>query len=302
MHRSKTALALSLCASSLLLATPASADDKAACVQASSQGQTLRDAHKLVEAREQFRACSRKQCPGVVQRDCTGWLSDVERSLPTIVVSAKNASGGDLVDVAVSVDGAALTAKLDGQAVPMNPGPHTFHFEMADGTKLDQQVVVREGEKNQSVAVVIKPAAPVQAAVPAPAPAPAPAPEAKPATVATPDSGGGSGTWKTVGWIAGGVGVVGVAVGVVFGFAAMSDKNNANCDSHNQCDSGPLSSARGAATASDIALIAGGVLAAGGLTLVLVAPGAHEATGTGSVRVAPMVGAGGGGAVIGTSW
>jgi hypothetical protein len=101
-----------------------------------------------------------------VQSDCARWLDEVEAALPTVVVTAKSGAGVDLVDVKVSVDGKLLVSKLDGQGVSMNAGPHTFHFEGADGTSLDQAVMIKEGVKNQPVVGVLG-AAP---ALPAPAP------------------------------------------------------------------------------------------------------------------------------------
>src|SRR5262245_7790898 len=80
-------------------------DDKKVCLAAAAQGQTLRDAHKLVEAREQFRTCAREQCPRVVQKDCVAWLSDVEKNLPSVVLTAKDEAGADIVEGKVSVDG-----------------------------------------------------------------------------------------------------------------------------------------------------------------------------------------------------
>jgi hypothetical protein len=283
------ACAAAAAAAALLAATPARADDVATCIAASSQGQNFRNAHRLVEAREQLRLCARIECPAVIQSDCSNWLAEVEKGLPTVVVSAKTPAGVDLFDVTVTVDSMPLTRKLDGQSVPMNPGPHAFHFELPDGTKVDRRVLVREGEKNQAVAVVLAPAA---GAAGAAAPATPPFKEA---------SAEGSSTWKTLGWIAAGVGVVGIGVGSAFGIAAVVDKNNANCDSNHTCDAGLLSSAHSAAAASDVGFIAGGILLAGGLALVLLSPsGGHEATA--SLRVAPSAGPGSAGAVMGGAW
>ena len=208
----KTRLLLGLLLPASLVATTAFADDKAACLDAATKGQRFKDTHKLVEARDQLRICAAAACPAVVQTDCANWLAEVEKALPTVVVTAKSGAGADLVDVKVTVDGQPLVSKLDGQAIPMNAGPHTFHFEGADGT-LDQQVVVTEGEKSQKVAIVLG--------------APPPAPDT-----------GGSSTWKTVGWVLGGVGVAGLGVGTVAGLIAMGDKNNAGCNSSNVCNQG----------------------------------------------------------------
>ena len=278
---------------------PPAPPDKAACLTASNKAQELRDAHKLIEARDQLRICAQQVCPAIVSRDCLTWLDAVEQSMPSVVVSAKDPSGRDLFDVKVTADGQPLTAKLAGDAVPMNPGPHAFHFEAADGSVLDQQVLVREGLKNQNIAVVLGTAAP------APAP-PGASPSAPPD--ATPAAGGGGIPWRTVGWITGGVGVAGLALGTVFGVMAMSDKNGAHCDASGACDPGKLSDANSAATISTVGFIAGGVLLAGGAALVLFgpsgnAPEATPAPSTGAtLKLAPLVGARDAGLLLGGSW
>ena len=276
--------------------------DKAACLDASNKAQTFRDAHKLIEARDALRICAQQVCPGVVSKDCLTWLDAVEQGLPTVVVSAKDPSGRDLFDVKVTADGQPLTSKLAGDALPMNPGPHAFHFELADGTVLDQQVLVREGLKNQNIAVVLGKAAPVPAAGAAPA-----TPGAMPDTPPAAENGSGI-PWHTVGWITGGVGVAGIALGSIFGIMAMSDKNGAHCDASGACNPSGLSSANSAATISTVGFIAGGVLLAGGAALVLFGPSdgapapAAPATGSATLKIAPLVGSRDAGLVLGGSW
>jgi len=295
----KTVLLLGLVATTALVTSSASADVKAACLDASSKAQTLRDAHKLVEAREQLRVCAAALCPSVVQSDCANWLADVEKALPSVVLVAKNGAGSDLADVTVSVDGQLLASKLDGQALPINAGPHTFHFERGDGSTLDRQVIIREGEKNQEVAAVLGAAAPVS---PAPPPAATSAPDSS--GLHPVEQQGSSSPLRTAGWVLGAAGVVGLGVGAVFGAVAMGEKSSADCNANNQCQPGPLSSARSAALGSDVGFIAGGVLLAAGAALVLLTPSANSANekSTASLKVAPMVGTTGGGVVLGGSW
>jgi hypothetical protein len=106
---------------------------------------------------------------------------------------------------------------------------------------------------------------------------------------------------KTVGLIVGGVGVAGLAVGGVFGILALSQNASANsghCGGSlggaNQCDPTGVSLRSQAVSygnVSTVAFIAGGVLAAGGATLWLVAPSGH-------VQVAPVTGQNGGGILV----
>src|SRR5580692_7308798 len=117
----------------LLTVSSAWADEKQVCSDAYQQAQKLREAHKLVTAREQMKVCARAECPGFIAKDCADWLKDVELRIPSVVLTGKNAAGADVTDMKVSIDGAPLVSKLDGLAVDVDPGAHTFAFEAADG-------------------------------------------------------------------------------------------------------------------------------------------------------------------------
>ena len=273
-----------------LAASPVRAQDRAACLQAASDGQTSRNAHKLIDARARFRLCAGIACPSVVQAQCVSWLAEVERSLPTVVVTAKDAAGADLVDVKVTVDGVPFATKLDGGAVPLDPGPHTFHLELADGTARDEPVVVREGAKDQSIAVVLR--RPGEEAAPAP-PSPSPAPPPA-GVVAVPAAGepssSGLGGMRVAALVVGGVGVAGIAVGAVFGVQAMSKKNqsDAQCPggSTGPCSDEGVSLAKqgvSAGNASTVAFAVGLAGVAGGVVLWLTAP--RPSSAQGSLRV-----------------
>jgi hypothetical protein len=97
---------------------------------------------------------------------------------------------------------------------------------------------------------------------------------------------------KTVGLVVGGVGVAGLIAGAIFGVEALSKNSSANSGhcggslgSANDCDSTGVSLRHDAVTfgnVSTVAFIAGGVLAAGGATLFLVAPSSHVEVGAGA--------------------
>jgi hypothetical protein len=276
----KTRVAIMLTA----LAVPAFADDRAACVDAVGKGQNLRDAHKLVEAREQFRTCARQQCPPAIQRDCTTWLDATEKNLPSIVIIAKDPNGGSLIDVTITVDGSLLTTKLDGRAQPMNPGPHAFHFE-SGGEQVDQQVLVVEGIQNQPVTVVIGHKQASQT----------PDKSQEHQESRTTEHGGSP--VGTIGWVLGAVGLGGIVIGSISGGLAIGNKNGANCDpSTKQCDAGPLTAAHTAAAVSDIGFIAGGVLLATGVVMILFAPKAGSQQG--AITLVPSVAANSGGVIL----
>jgi hypothetical protein len=284
-------------------AAPALADDKAVCLDAFSQGQILRNAHQLVEAREQFKACARAGCPAVVQRNCATWVSELDRIVPTVVLSAKDAAGNDVFDVNVSVDGVALTHRLDGGAIPMNPGPHAFRFQRSDGAEVDRSVLVLEGQATMLVAITFAAVAPLPPA----APTARPAAGATPAAAAEPSGPAhGGAPWHTAGWIAGGAGVVGLGVGSAFGLIAISKKNAAQCDPAGVCTNyGAVSDAKNAGTVADVGFVAGGVLLACGAALLLFTHSSAEAPADGqgaTLVAAPMITASGAGALLQGNW
>jgi hypothetical protein len=260
-----------------LTASPAPADDtKKVCTEAYDQGQSLRDAHKLRQAREQLRVCSQPACATFIVKDCEAWLEAVERSLPTLVFSAKDPAGRDLLDVRVTIDGQPLVSALDGQAVPVDPGPHTFRFEQADGTSATQQVLVKEGAKNVDVSVLLS-----RADAPAPRDAPRTSPQPLPPSSSPRQAAASrppeSHARTTVGLVVGGVGLAGLATGTVTGLLAMSSWNTAKneCPTYTNCSQQAIhdqTQTKGLGTVSTVGFIAGGVFTAVGAILVLTAP------------------------------
>jgi hypothetical protein len=268
----KATLVIRFAASVMLLASPAHADDKDACLDASLQGQTLRDAHRLVEARDKFRACAQQTCPVVVQTDCTSWFDAAERAVPTVVLSAKDGARHDVVDVAVTLDGQPLVMKLDGQALPVNPGPHTFRFERTDGTAATVQLLLGEGEKVRSVSAVLGGATGTSGT-----------------SVTTDTREGGGDGMRTAGWIVGGVGVVALVTGVVLVAVGSGDRGECGAGGAcpNQAALDKYNSGTPLLNASYGLLAGGGVAAAAGVVLWLTSPRAAkpETTRTGGIRV-----------------
>jgi hypothetical protein len=260
---------VALAVPTLLLAGAASAQEKTACMVAADEGQDLRDAHKPLEARQQFRICAATTCPQVVRDDCTRWLEAIEAAIPSVVLTAKSSAGVDLVDVTVSVDGQPFTKRLNGDSLTLDPGSHVFHFEADGGGSLDRQVVVAEGERNQHVAVVLE----------APALAPAPSQEGEPLSRSSSEAAtpGGLGIQKILAAAAGGMGVVGLGVGSVFGVVALSERTAANricpgATCPTQLGSQKWSDAVAASNLSTAALIVGGAGLLTAATLWFTAP------------------------------
>src|SRR5689334_1629686 len=88
-------LAGAICVVGLLASGEAWGDEAATCVAAAERAQEQRDLGKYASTRQALLVCSRESCPDVVRHDCQRWLGEVERSTPTVVISARDAEGRD---------------------------------------------------------------------------------------------------------------------------------------------------------------------------------------------------------------
>jgi hypothetical protein len=144
----------------------------AQCLSTSEHAQLDRDEGRYLKAREGLLTCSSATCPPVVQRDCLKWLAEIDATMPTLVFVVRSASGNDLGDVVVRVDGQLLLSRLDGKPVAVDPGEHVFTFE--SGTRrVQSRALVNVGERNRIVRVSVDdtpegPPAPVPARPPVP--------------------------------------------------------------------------------------------------------------------------------------
>jgi hypothetical protein len=243
---------------------------KEQCVDANGLGQELRRTGKLAAAREQLRACAHPACPALVRDDCTLRLDELERAQPTIAFSVQDAAGRDLSQVTVRIDGKTLATRLDGTALPVDIGQHTFQFEAEGHAAVTRAFIVIEGEKLRHERVVlVDPGA--ELAQPTPASGAA-RPRAETDPARTP-----LGAHKLSGVITGAVGVALLISGTAFGVVASSRWSAAEdaCPTHMQCSAQAMEDRDGAAkyaTLSTVGLVSGGVLAALGVTLFLTAP------------------------------
>ena len=142
----------------MVLASSARADDKAECVAASEEGQSLVTQRHFVAARERFVACARAGCPTPIVKDCSVQLERVDASIATIILVAR-AGDDELRDVRVTADGAPIATHLDGRALSIDPGPHKFVFTTPEGVPRVVDTVVEEGARLKHVTAVFEAAA-----------------------------------------------------------------------------------------------------------------------------------------------
>ena len=149
------ALRTATLALALVLATGAARADveakKLACATAYEQAQRLRNADRLLAARAQLSVCSDPECPSVLRGDCATWLGEVDRAIPKVILMAEDASGSELTDVRVELDGRLLSTRLDGKPLAVDPGTRRFRFVRADGAEVEELVELTPGEPARRV-------------------------------------------------------------------------------------------------------------------------------------------------------
>jgi hypothetical protein len=268
--------AATVSALSLRPSSASAAPSKDQCIDADTRAQDLRRDGKLMSAREALRVCVEESCPRVVREDCTQRLDELASAVPSVIFVAKDGAGRDLGAVAVTVDGKPLADHLDGSALVVDPGEHTFSLTAAGLPPTTLKLLIREGERGRHEAVLIGPPK---------APSASPASEQKPdAETAAEKPGGGAGsdsrtgspgsTQRVVAWTALGLGAAGVVVGTVFGLESKSKHDEAkscgatcpDVQSHNANED-----ALKFGNISTVAFIVGAVGLASGATLWLTA-------------------------------
>lgn len=214
--------------------------------------------------------------------------SALEARLPHLTI--KLAPAAEVAGLEVIRDGNAVSPASFGTAVPVDPGSHVVEARAPGKEPWKVTLAISAGDKNGLVTI------------PPLAPAPLPASSAAvnsalaSSALSTTDSPArAGGTQRVLGWSALGLGVVGVGLGIAFEMersSKLSDRD-ATCPSGSGCSSADIASiadltnqARRAGSIGGVSLIAGGLLAAGGMALIITAPDS-----TRSVAFSPALGA-----------
>lgn len=273
---SRNALVLSVATGLLVVVAPARAAGAGPatdpCLTAPVDGQKLRRAGKLLEARKSFTFCARDACPREVVQACTRWEHELEASVPSVVLGARDDAGRD-VTARVAIDGGE-PVDLGLRALELDPGEHRFVFTRSAGSPVEQRVVLREGEKNRVVTAIFPApradATPSNGADPGPSPRPAPAP-----------------SWwtplRTTGAVAGAVGAAALITGFVLAGVAKTryDAAREECGGPNDCPHDAVTRSDQARSLGDVAtviVIAGASVAVAGTALLLFAPSPSPAS------------------------
>jgi hypothetical protein len=201
-------------------------------------------------------------------------------------------------DLQVLRDGAFVPPEEWGVAMPVDPGDHVVVASAPGRAQRSFSAHVGAEATTATVRVDRLEDAPGATVPPLPV-----ATQAVTPPPAAPAGDGGHADWtrRWIGVGVGGAGVVGVALGAVFGLEAKSklDQSNAGpCDATDHCTEdglGMRQDASSAARVATVAFAAGAVAIGAGIVIYVTAP---RGEGASAVGLAPMAVPGGGGALI----
>jgi len=252
-------LALSIAAT--LAGSPmAQAADKAACLEAYESAQQHKNAGKLRSARAKLLVCVQPECPALLRTDCSAWMGEVERGMPTVVVVARSGDR-ELTDVQLFVDDEPLAQSLTGTALEVDPGERVFRLEAAGHAPLTRSVSVRQGEKDRRLLLALVPLA------------------------------GSRGTQRrvpTMSWVLGGVGALGLAGFSYFGLKGLSGRSDLE-DCKGECEQGDVDDVRADFTRADVSLAIAALGFGGAAYFYFTAPG-EESGHAARVGILPRAG------------
>lgn len=199
----------------LLLGTARTAwADAGSCATAHESGQKAEQGGRLRKAVEQFTACAADDgCPDVIRKDCMALRDEANEALPTVTFAVSDGAH-EVTNVRVFVDDELVMSRLDGLAVPLDPGRHRLKLVLPQGRVIASEVLLHEGQKNRLISVqTAKPPTP-------PAATDAAAVDGQPSRR----------TSSPALWAASGVGVSALALGTTFAlFGRAEEQAVADC-------------------------------------------------------------------------
>ncbi len=240
-------------------------DDKRECVAESDSGQRLRDSGKLLEAQRAFVACAAESCPAIVRTDCGAWLSAVVPRIPSLVISLRDSTGQDIPPAKLWIDGKIVTDGAAGNALQLDPGPHTLRIQHASDL-LEERVTLADGEQGRLVRFVI--------------------PVDRPTSLTSkpPD---------TRAWALAGSSLVALGVAVGLGLSARADRTDLSRTCGQRCSDAQLAPVRQKLLIGDIALGVSALSAGGAIWFWLTAAPGPVASAQASMTLPTFVTASG---------
>jgi len=272
---STTILATAAGFGGVLLAAPVHAQDAAAqCSASYESAQRERGQGKFLEATQAAQACSQIECNPLIVQECIKLLEQFHAETPTMVFSARNGRGEEIAAVRLEIDGKLVAEHIDGMAIAVNPGLHTFRFTTDGVDPVEIKHTARVGDKNRLIEVQLgKPEPKTPEGAAAASTAPAAPPQAKKGI-------------PVASYLLGGLGIVGLGAFTYLRLSASSDYNDLSESCSPRCNPDDVDEIHTKYQLSYVGLGVG-IAGLGAAALVFAVSRSSEGTPTSEVAVVP---------------
>jgi hypothetical protein len=205
--------------SAALWATPAAAQEaapsKASCAEAYESAQENRVSGALQQTRARLAFCAQTECPSFVQKDCARWLEEVDKELPSVVVSvvgleSDSSATSSSQPVSLKIDGHEVPDPLSGNAISLDPGKHELVLERPGAEPITRTILAQQGVQNRSVEFSLTNGSRGSDSS---------------SSVDLDSASSGASPMRTAAYVAWGVGAVGLGAFAVLGTLARTDKD-----------------------------------------------------------------------------
>ncbi len=230
------------------------------CAAAYESAQTERQAGHFLAASNQAMQCSQSSCNQAIVRECISLFESIQAEMPSMVFSARRADGGELTEVRVEMDGQPLLDRLDGKALPLDPGGHTFKFTTEGFEPKEVSHTARVGERNRLVEVVF-------------GELPPPAPAVAVDTGSAPPAARTQRGIPVASYVLAGVGAVALGTFGYLRISGVQDYNDLNQRCSPECDPGDVNPIRSKFQYSYVALGVGAAALAAATVVYFTMPG-----------------------------
>jgi len=168
MHLVNRAMRVGVAAGAVMLSATGARSETAAsnvgaaeraCMTAFKSAQEREQAGHLVEASQLFLSCEDETCGSALFEECAANASRLRVNVPSVVplvVDDRGQPRADVLDVRVKMDGVLLISRLDGRALPVDPGTHEFSFDMGSGVVATQKITILRGQRNRAISVSLR--------------------------------------------------------------------------------------------------------------------------------------------------
>jgi hypothetical protein len=139
----------------LASAAPSEARERPVCANAYRRGAQLAREARFFAATEQMRICTKLICSPALRKECMARVDQLTLDTPSLVPEVMDDRGRPVVDVRITMDGKPWVNRIDGRAIPVDPGQHTFTFETRGVVFAKERIVVLQGQRNRTLSAAL---------------------------------------------------------------------------------------------------------------------------------------------------